>query len=98
VGSPLHNTAKMMKIWSMVSLRHVACSAYAPELPDSPLTAIQKKKQAEEDAAAAATSKKKKVTPAQLRAQKGTALSCPAQTCALADHDQISKNSRWAQQ
>lgn len=36
------------------------------------LTAIQKKKQAEDDAAAAATSKKKKVTPAQLRAQKGT--------------------------
>jgi hypothetical protein len=31
-----------------------------------------KKKQAEDDAAAAATSKKKKVTPAQLRAQKGT--------------------------
>lgn len=39
------------------------------------LTAIQKKKQAEDDAAAAATSKKKKVTPAQLRAQKGTSCS-----------------------
>lgn len=37
-----------------------------------PLTAVQKKKQAEDDAAQAATSKKKKVTPAQLRAQKGT--------------------------
>jgi len=50
----------------------------APELSDSPLTAIQKKKQAEDDAAAAATSKKKKVTPAQLRAQKGTVHSLSA--------------------
>lgn len=49
----------------------------APKLSGSPLTATQKKKQAEDDAAAAATSKKKKVTPAQLRAQKGTAPSLP---------------------
>jgi hypothetical protein len=84
----------MMKIWSMVSLRHGACSACAPDLPNSPLTAIQKKKQAEDDAAAAATSKKKKVTPAQLRAQKGTAPFRPARTCAHANNDQISKSSR----
>ena len=65
---------------------------------DSLLTAIQKKKQAEDDAAAAATSKKKKVTPAQLRAQKGTPSFCSAQTCAFANTDQIWKSSRWAQQ
>lgn len=36
------------------------------------LMRVQKKQQQQDEAAAAATSKKKKVTPAQLRAQKGT--------------------------
>jgi hypothetical protein len=36
------------------------------------LSFVQKKQQQQDEAAAAATSKKKKVTPAQLRAQKGT--------------------------
>lgn len=53
--------------------RNLAAHAVSRAVKHRPLTAIQKKKQAEDDAAAAATSKKKKVTPAQLRAQKGTA-------------------------
>jgi ubiquitin-conjugating enzyme E2 M len=45
-----------------------------PLCQEHALTCPQKKKQQEDDAAAAASSKKKKVTPAQLRAQKGTLL------------------------
>lgn len=65
---------------------------------DRPLTAIQKKKQAEDDAAAAATNKKKKVTPAQLRAQKGTSPTAFAQLHAHANNTlQILKSSLSAQ-
>jgi hypothetical protein len=52
------------------------------------LITSQKKQQQQDEAAQAATSKKKKVTPAQLRAQKGTH---PARLMLLAHTTNISQ-------